>query len=83
MDKQSKDDASSKQAQMNAVWQRIANKADEQSKVDEQVRLRQRMARPDGEKSRWSTAKKAIICVVSVIVLITIAFGVWFLSLGG
>ena len=83
MDKQAKDDASSKQAQMNAVWRRISDKADEQAKADERARLRREATQSDGQKPKMSTAKNIIICVASVIALIAIAFAVWFFILRG
>lgn len=83
MDKQTQGDFNDKQAQMNAVWRRISDKADEQAKADERARLRREATQSDGQKPKMSTAKKIIICVASAIALIAIAFAVWFFILRG
>ena len=68
-----------KQAQMNAVWQRIADKADEQAKVEKKAKLKREAARTDKQKNKLSTAKKIVIIVASVVVLTAIVLTVWFL----
>lgn len=66
-----------KQAQMNAVWQRIADKADKQAKVEKKVRLKREAAQTDGRKPKMSTTKKIAIIIASVIVLAAIVLAVW------
>ena len=68
-----------KQAQMNAVWQRIADKADKQAKVEKKAKLKREAARTDKQKNKLSTTKKIVIIVASVIVLAAIVLAVWFL----
>ena len=68
-----------KQAQMNAVWQRIADKADEQAKVEKKAKLKREAARTDKQKNKLSTTKKIVIIVASVIMLAAIVSAVWLL----
>ena len=78
MDKQAKDDASNKQAQMNAVWQRIADKADEQAAVEKQVRAKREASLGGNQKHKLSKVQKIIIAIVTLILIAAIVFAVWF-----
>lgn len=77
MDKQAKDDASSKQAQMNAVWQRIASRADEQIKHDTEMRAR-RNATADAKKKRTMQKwQKILIIALAIIIVLIIGLIIW------
>ena len=71
-------ESSSKQAQMNAVWQRISDKADERARVEGQARSRREASESQHKLSR---VRVAIIAIVVVLLLVTAAFAVWFFVL--
>lgn len=71
-------EGSGKQAQMNAVWQRISDKADERARVEGQARPRREASKSQHKLSR---VRVAIIAIVVVLLLVTAAFAVWFFVL--
>lgn len=83
MDKHAKDDASNKQAQMNAVWQRIADKADEQAAVERWVRAKREASLGGNQKRRLSKVQKILIVVVVLVLIMAAGFAVWFFAFRG
>lgn len=71
-------ESSGKQAQMNAVWQRISDKADERARVEGQARSRREASESQHKLSR---VRVAVIAIVVVLLFVALAFAVWFFVL--
>lgn len=77
MDKRTQSDFNDRQAQMNAVWQRIASKADEQIKHDAEARVRRGVASGASKGRRIQKWQKMLIIVLATIIALVIGLIIW------
>ena len=77
MDKQTQGDFNDKQAQMNAVWQRIASKADEQIRHDAEARARRDVVAGASRGRRMQKWQRVLIIVLAIIIVLVIGLFIW------